>query len=536
MTEDNGVSQARRNAEAWYAELQKKGEKRLLIEATERGDEQSHEQATRLVERYPDVALQAILVGVKAAHDSWSRDLLVATVGEIKGDGPLPFLLQEVSEGPYSSGRLFAAESLHKRGRPEGVAAMIAEWESRQPKRPAHQDQGTKDGERPEAGLPSVAEFLAGCGKIEAIKALAKDLCQRPVALRMTVIFSFGESLAGGDAWHRPGERHNADDAKGVREAIVDLLVASLDDTEERTGMSGTWYGWSYSDPRICDVAGQMLNHLDSKMYAFDVSASLARRDSNLIELKNVWRLDHGLMPLPLPVPRTISEVPETKLGPLVDRLLSAPPARRTDVEREIEKLGLGALPGVQRRLQKPGDKTDPQRAILEHLARRIACIIDKAEIGQDSPKPDSTLRAKLAAMKGRSFDPALFFELVQLSDQNLPAGVHGLRICVDRAGDGTGVAVKVYLLDQHQVKGVFQVGSFKRDPKLPKGEPSSWNFDERVEVGGKGVHGAMGACLHSYLMEGIRSDLRTALETACLAGPGDQIKVRLQLIPDSAR
>src|SRR5262249_33758775 len=107
-----------------WAELQKKGEKRFLIEAVERGDRNSYDQARRLLERYPDAALPAILAGIKAAGGRSTRDLLVAVAAEVKGDAPIPFLLTELKEGPEEYGRVLAARSLHERGRPEGLAAM----------------------------------------------------------------------------------------------------------------------------------------------------------------------------------------------------------------------------------------------------------------------------------------------------------------------------------------------------------------------------------------------------------------------------
>lgn len=83
------------------------------------------------------------------------------------------------------------------------------------------------------------------------------------------------------------------------------LLVAALDDTEARTGMSGTWNGKRFKDPRVCDVAGHVLNALDPARFQFDLSAALDQRDRARLELKNAWRKQHGLPAVPLPQPRT---------------------------------------------------------------------------------------------------------------------------------------------------------------------------------------------------------------------------------------
>ena len=42
-------------------------------------------------------------------------------------------------------------------------------------------------------------------------------------------------------------------------EAIEEFLIAELDDTEERGGMSGSIGDESYSDPRVCDMAAHSL-------------------------------------------------------------------------------------------------------------------------------------------------------------------------------------------------------------------------------------------------------------------------------------
>jgi hypothetical protein len=113
MSKDEKTSETKEKIQEWYSEFQKKGEKRMLIEAVEKGDRDSHDQARRLLERYPDAALAPILAGIKAAKDSDTRDMLVAAATQIENDSPLPFLLTEVKEGPFACGRFLAAESLH---------------------------------------------------------------------------------------------------------------------------------------------------------------------------------------------------------------------------------------------------------------------------------------------------------------------------------------------------------------------------------------------------------------------------------------
>src|SRR5262249_55503082 len=155
-------------------------------------------------------------------------------------DAPVPFLLSELKEGPYTYGRLVAARSLHRRGRREGLAAMIAEWQGQRPKRQPKPGEKPTEVEGPEASLVSVAEFLAASGKAEVIQVLAKNLRKRSVHLRMAVVSLFGESermtmvSSGGGGLLQPGEKSARDNPKAVRDAIEQLLVDELDDTEEQ--------------------------------------------------------------------------------------------------------------------------------------------------------------------------------------------------------------------------------------------------------------------------------------------------------------
>ena len=83
--------------------------------------------------------------------------------------------------------------------------------------------------------------------------------------------------------------------------AMEKWLIAALDNTKERMGMSGSRNGKNYSDPRICDMAGLFLAERWPDRYTFDVSAPLKTRDRQRIVCANTWRQAHGLDALPMP-------------------------------------------------------------------------------------------------------------------------------------------------------------------------------------------------------------------------------------------
>ena len=88
-------------------------------------------------------------------------------------------------------------------------------------------------------------------------------------------------------------------------EAVEKLLVSALSDKGQEMGESGSRMGKNYIDPRVCDMAGVFLNQLWPQRYEFDLAANLKIRDNQLINCQNVWRREHQLPLLPLPVSST---------------------------------------------------------------------------------------------------------------------------------------------------------------------------------------------------------------------------------------
>ena len=78
MSKDGKTATVKKEAESWYAEFKKKGEKQMLIEAVERGEEADVAIAERLAEKYPAAAIAALAKGVSRAKSSWVRHELSA--------------------------------------------------------------------------------------------------------------------------------------------------------------------------------------------------------------------------------------------------------------------------------------------------------------------------------------------------------------------------------------------------------------------------------------------------------------------------
>jgi len=283
---DGGTSPARNAAEAWWAEFQAKGERQALIDAVASGSDDAPAQAALLIKGYSTDAPSAIARGARASAQEWTRTRLVELAAGLADEELTNFLGSEMLQAPGLETRVAAAHALRKRGVGESVTAMLREWDQLK-------DSPSHDGN----GQQTLIAFLAGTDAPEAIRALGRALGNQKVDTRLEVVESLG--------------RWNEELSVATLAAVEEELVKALEDTEERTGMSGSWGEKKFSDPRVCDFAGYFLVKRWPDRYVFDLSGALKIRDRQRVECQNVWRRAHGLEELPLPTPRTTIVRPE---------------------------------------------------------------------------------------------------------------------------------------------------------------------------------------------------------------------------------
>ena len=280
------ASPQRKAAEAWWAEFQSKGERQMLIEGVSAADRDAASQAELLRERYPDAALAPITNAIRLASESWVRDNLISELSKIDAPASVEFLNHEMLEGPTLGSRVAAANGLYDHDKEATVAAMIQEW-----KKP-----GVPYSEKVEDdGMRGVIGFLLGSDSVEAIAALGNNLSRLPANMKYDVIEALGEN-GYSPYWRK---------AKTLSPAVVEItestLVAELDDSEEKVGMSGSRNGRSFSNPSIGEVAAWNLAERWTNRYSFDISAPHKSRDRRRIECMNTWRKAHQLELIPLP-------------------------------------------------------------------------------------------------------------------------------------------------------------------------------------------------------------------------------------------
>jgi hypothetical protein len=501
------VEKVRAEARAWYAELEVWGEKRWLMDIVRKGNHPA--LARRLREKYPREALQVLIAGARAARSDYDRHALVREAGLIGGEDALRFLLTEVKEGPVFAGRQAAAVRLQERKRPEGLAAMLAEWGDRKFAR-----EKTEWPWDPEAEL---AGFLAQSGKPEAVAALAEGLARRPLDVRFAVV----EAMRC-DPIRVAFKNTNREDPEPsrLRAAVEALLVAALDDTEQGFGWSYSRGGKGISNPHLCDMAADMLRKLDPSRYSYDLEAPWSQRRRDVVSLKNIWRQANKLPPLPFPERKAIARVPEKVLRPLLDRFLNGTDDQRRTAQADIEKLGLGTLPGILRRYNAASGEEAKKR--LDDLSKRVACIVAEIAFFDRSLKPDAALRSRLEALRGKPLEWKSFLRALGATLKAMPPGVRGLRVVAERVGDGTGFTLRFDLLDQARAGG-------KDNGKAP---PNWLDCAEHISVGNSAVHGEGGGSQLSIWTDDYNSELASVLIGVLASAPELSIDVSLELIP----
>jgi hypothetical protein len=398
---DGDTAAVHQAVEAWYADLQQLGEKQFLIRQTESGGPSSPAQAKMLLERYPDAAIDPIIKGVQAVRtisteearaDLQARMMGAATTdgnirstissreaprkqllallarSEVRDERVTAFLARELAEAPDLASRMQAADGLRRRGRPEGVAAMIREWPKLLKERA---ERGQADFVTT-VNFGDLQEFLGGSDSPEAIKALADNLRQEPAQDRFRVIGAIGYIRT-----NRPSGG-KVDQSAATLAAIEESLVTALSDTDTGPGTSVFRNGRSYGDSRICDNAGVYLAERWPDRYQFDFSASYKVRERQRIQCINTWRAAHNQPVLPLPTESTnhvsaaeaakvtmVEWAPDgvkpaeafvAKIKALQDQLLTA--AAFTTVVRDFEENPQPGTSGLELKALKDEDLT----------------------------------------------------------------------------------------------------------------------------------------------------------------------------------
>lgn len=262
MLKDGVSNDVEAQIRKWWKDVQQKGEQQVLAEAVAGGDLNAARQAQRLTSEYPKAAFAAIKAGIAACENEYVRAELIQQVATLHVDDVEPLLTKLMEHAPDLRGRTEAALQLYRRDNSAPVPAMLEAWKKRVSSAAGQE-------------VVHLVWFFAEAHSQEAIRQIKTDLPRLPTRVRYEIISTLGDT----------SRRHAKDRPKDVTGQIESLLISALSDVDQYQSLSGTRYGQSYTDPRICDFAALMLANNFSG-YKFDIEAGLSERDAQLSQLK----------------------------------------------------------------------------------------------------------------------------------------------------------------------------------------------------------------------------------------------------------
>jgi len=514
MRSDGATPSVKQLAQAWWADVQQRGEEAVLAEGVRAGGRAALDQAASLLERFPGSAPAAIIEGIAKTEDEWSRVGLVDLLARVDPTEPvLAALRQELAKGPSLRVRLAAARALWQHGNQEGLDVALSAWAEAEDGAPSDPPEGDARGE--------LVSFLVWSGKTRAMEALGHDLGTRPLHTRYLVVtclsdhgpsslMAMGPAATGGGASHAP-----EDGSDPWLRALEGVLAGRLEDLDRVEGMSGSWDGANFSDPRIGDLAAHILSRRFPERYEFDLGAGRAARDRARITALNTWRRVHDLEPLPLPERREVERTSKEVLGPLLAGASGVDAAARTDAFVRIRALGLAALPGLLEH-SRTLDEGHAQRTSLLALACEIGARVVDVHVEGPAPNEGSALARAIAALANQPLGGERVAAVLRAAATELPAGSRGVRFECTREEDLTGVLVHV----------AFTPGEPERHINGP-----GWEHGVRVEVGRRALQGSHGSSSIDYLTQAEAwDDTREKVDEAVAMPPDRTLTVRITL------
>lgn len=267
-------------------------ERQILIKQASAGGIAGLAAARRLIETFPDAALDAIKAGALATSDVNVRSTYIEVAATIPGDASLAFLKSHLAPGTPLALQITAAGILQARNQPDWEPVLIDAWRNMHTRIPATPEtQNT---------VPQLIQFLAKSGSVLGIDALARSF-QASVDTRVAIVQAFmPPEQSGGSASARDGRSPNLvmavrgemtrlpDGPAGA--AIERLLTTALDDTETRAGYSRKVDELSYKDPRVCDIAAMVFAFRWPDQFQFRWSEDVAQRDVQIDAIRKALK------------------------------------------------------------------------------------------------------------------------------------------------------------------------------------------------------------------------------------------------------
>jgi hypothetical protein len=288
-------AEKKRLIRAWYDDVRTRGLKTVLIDAMRSDADYATYQAARLAVLFPNEAADLIIDTARNTSFPRRRREFLGSLTKLPGDAVEPFLLEEVRSGPTLDCHVAAARILLNR-QAEGWAPILIRHWNELPLGPTV----ARDNSDDYRSLLNFASFLVDSGDPDAVRAVGRSMRRLPIEFRGSVVRAAGSQL-------RQWKRGKLDTPlkPGYEGALYELLIAALDDDRERAHQ----LGWYSGEQRICDIAGQAFDEIDSSIYSFEIKDDEPARNRALKEIGDTVRRERGLPPRTTGAPRAAAIV-----------------------------------------------------------------------------------------------------------------------------------------------------------------------------------------------------------------------------------
>ena len=384
-----------RLANEWYSDVQKKGEKEILIKGVKEGTIDSSTQASRLIKLYPEGALPIIIEGYESeTMSSWTRSHMLEVLKDLPTPETATFLRKILAGTNEVKLRVAAAKALAVSDPDAALDALRKTWTD-------------NIGQKPDGfEFNEVVEGLLASQRPSIITFMQKDFRKNSERTRSTVI---GDLLSRRDfySW-KFRVKPDAKEIALFEQMSEDFLASELEDVDETRGGFG-FNGFMLVSARLCDLALTHLHYFRPMIYPLPPSHEFRAMETNRIKMANVYRVRKGMPPLPLPSFVDPTPLKPQDIVPLFKRIEQSDDPFSV---REIAAKGFAAYPALTARI----DSTSPSKGLerLTEVARVISCQIREVNVTGASTETEKSIVARVVRLKGQSLTSELINQIAR--------------------------------------------------------------------------------------------------------------------------
>ena len=272
-----------RKARAWWQEFQRQGEQAMLTRAVMSSEKLDTVDSARLLRtRYPGMAARILIKAANACDQSWARAPLVNQLAQLNDDDVHRFLIRQIRRETDAQCLQSIAYGLRRHGRELAVREVSSRL----------QDSWLRQtNDLRITGL--LLELLAATDSTNAISFLAANFNHLEPQEKVAVFHSLqrgtnppaGVPIALREEYKFELEAQQSEPRSLATLAAIERFAAlALLDPQD-------------NDPRICDLAAEVLSQLWPGKYHFAPEATLPLREQQRLACLNVWQKHNQPLP-----------------------------------------------------------------------------------------------------------------------------------------------------------------------------------------------------------------------------------------------